>query len=781
MPSNHVIVPLQEEFSTNLSARIVTQRELTVQNFSISGIETSNFAQGARLDLAVQQYTIPHNLNLTVNNLDAALELLADIESKGFYTITEKQALIQATSLLELAKEKFLANNFRESYADIRESYLNIVNTNTRLNDIVANSVNSVFILIVSINMTAMVLAYLLCKNKNRRYFFSIILFVPLFILLYNFYPGFQIIQLTSLFGHMLISLGITFGTTLILPSLTGEKITSIFALAKANLLNRKLRFLLTLLSVMILIISFVSLTSFTTGYGLVTTKSWTLGSNPQGLLVKQSVSDTSNRIVHFIPLESTIASYLKSKPEVAIIAPKMENLPIAQKIGDLSSHSTPTKSMSLSGIMGIVPSAEADYSRLDQIVTQGRFLDDKDTDAILISTNAANFLGLEVKDNVTLNSLSSQINLTIVGFLDDGQLRALTDFHGDSILPKKIVVDSESGFYYLKSCSPNEIVVAPFTLTSSFTGLYMSRIGIQLKDWSQASSFSRQIALERGLTAFYSTGDQRFRVEVGTYFEAKGTSIIIPWMIVILIMIMTVLNSIYEQRREIAILSSIGLNPSNIMNIFIAKGMITGIIGGGIGYLFGLGSYSLLHALSLVPQVQAKISAIWSLAAMVISMVTVVLGAVIAVRSSSILTPSLLRRWHTEEELTPTTGHAVITPIPIRVREAKVDSMFEYVIQKFIKNIQRQGIDLNRGSISKHKEVVHGKTSYRVKFSYLTGKNFKIGRYPFEIIAKQDYEDIYNLECVCRGDFESIQFTTTFVRLALIEWSSQDHTPRKQ
>ncbi|UCH37318.1 MAG: hypothetical protein JSV76_06485, partial [Candidatus Bathyarchaeota archaeon] len=250
MPSNHVIVPLQEEFSINLSARIVTQQELTVQNFSISGIETSNFAQGARLDLAVQQYTIPHDLNLTVNNLDAALELHADIESKGFYTITEKQALIQATSLLELAKEKFLANNFRESYADIRESYLNIVNTNTRLNDIVANSVNSVFILIVSINMTAMVLAYLFCKNKKQKYILSIILFVPLFILLYNFYPGFQIIQFTSLFRHMLISLGITFGTTLILPSLAGEKITSIFSLAKANLLNRKLRFILTLLSV---------------------------------------------------------------------------------------------------------------------------------------------------------------------------------------------------------------------------------------------------------------------------------------------------------------------------------------------------------------------------------------------------------------------------------------------------------------------------------------------------------------------------------------------------
>jgi ABC-type lipoprotein release transport system permease subunit len=541
--------------------------------------------------------------------------------------------------LLELAKKKFVDKSFGESYADIRDSYLNIANTNQRLNDMLANSIGSVFILTVSINLTAMVLSYLLFKNNKRRYLTSILFFIAFFTLLYNFYPGFRIIQPISLFWYILVSLGISFATTRILPPLIGEQITSIFSLAKANLLSRKVRFLLTFLSVIILVVSFVSLTSFATGYGLITKESWTLGSNPQGLLVKRSVIDTSNQLVHFLPLEPTIASYLQSKPEVQVIAPKMENTPTAQKIGYLFSPFIPTKSMSLSGILGITPSAEADSTHVDQIVTQGRFLNDNDIHSILISDSAANFLDIEVNDTITLTVSSSQINVTVVGFLDDGQLRTLTDFHGDSVLPKKIVVDSESGYFYLTSCSPNEVVVAPITLTSSIAGLYISRVDIQLRDWNLASAFSRQIALERGLTAFYSTGNQRFQVEVGSYFEAKGTSIIIPWVIVILIMVMTVLNSIYEQRREIAILSSIGLNPSNIMNIFIAKGAITGIIGGGIGYLLGLGSYTLLHSLSLVPLVQAKVSAVWSLAAMVISMVTVVLGAVIAVRSSAILT----------------------------------------------------------------------------------------------------------------------------------------------
>ncbi|MHA2405119.1 MAG: hypothetical protein ACXACH_00030 [Candidatus Hermodarchaeia archaeon] len=71
LPPNHVIVPLHYDFSINLSARIITQHGLIFHNFSISGIETVNFTQGARIDLAIQQYTIPHNLKVTFNNLDA--------------------------------------------------------------------------------------------------------------------------------------------------------------------------------------------------------------------------------------------------------------------------------------------------------------------------------------------------------------------------------------------------------------------------------------------------------------------------------------------------------------------------------------------------------------------------------------------------------------------------------------------------------------------------------------------------------------------------------------
>ena len=133
----------------------------------------------------------------------------------------------------------------------------------------------------------------------------------------------------------------------------------------------------------------------------------------------------------------------------------------------------------------------------------------------------------------------------------------------------------------------------------------------------------------------------------MGSYIIAKGSSIIIPWVIVILSVITTTLNSVYEQKKEIAIFSSIGLNPSHIINMFAAEALIIGFIGGSIGYLLGLGSYKIMSILSVVPEVHAKISALWSLASISVSIITVLAGAMVALRSSVIVTPSLVRRWY--------------------------------------------------------------------------------------------------------------------------------------
>ena len=101
---------------------------------------------------------------------------------------------------------------------------------------------------------------------------------------------------------------------------------------------------------------------------------------------------------------------------------------------------------------------------------------------------------------------------------------------------------------------------------------------------------------------------------------EGEGLPLIIPWAIVVLNVVVTMLNSLFERRREINILSSVGLNPAEIASIFAAEASIMGFIAGGLGYLLGLSFYRLMPLLGLTLEVQQKVSAVRALAAIGIS-----------------------------------------------------------------------------------------------------------------------------------------------------------------
>jgi hypothetical protein len=54
------------------------------------------------------------------------------------------------------------------------------------------------------------------------------------------------------------------------------------------------------------------------------------------------------------------------------------------------------------------------------------------------------------------------------------------------------------------------------------------------------------------------------------------------------LIVLSVVLNSTYERRREVAIMSSLGASPKFITYSFVAEGLMLGVIGACIGYVLG-------------------------------------------------------------------------------------------------------------------------------------------------------------------------------------------------
>jgi hypothetical protein len=315
-------------------------------------------------------------------------------------------------------------------------------------------------------------------------------------------------------------------------------------------------------------------------------------------------------------------------------------------------------------------------------------------------------------------------------------------------------------------------------TAKEVFGAISLSRIDVKLQSPNSAPSLSRQIALERDLSVWYSFAGVANQVVLGGYTEAKGLSVMIPWVIVMVNVIITMLNSMFERKKEIGILSSVGLNPSHIGGIFMAEAAIIGIVGGGVGYLLGLGSYRGLLILSVLVEVREKVSAVWSFASLGVAIAAVLVGTGIALRSSVAITPSALRKWTGESNVVERSGRLEFQ-MPIRLHEDGVDALFAHMKEVIPNHIVAvypgADIDSVRRRATETQALDHETNTKTLSFNYFFGQGDFIGSSPFSLVAlKQRGEDTYSLTLICaNADKETVERKVTFVRMKIVDWDA--------
>jgi len=409
--------------------------------------------------------------------------------------------------------------------------------------------------------------------------------------------------------------------------------------------------------------------------------------------------------------------------------------------------------------MLGVLPSVEAHITHIDNIVVEGRYLLDKEENTFLISTEAAEKLNAFVGDKFLLRFFGLSKELELVGIFDDRLFNKLIDLDGEPITPKKLILIDPGNevippTYEAVSCDSSEIIITTWQTSLSLYIVFLSRIDIQVNDVENILSLARRLALERDYWVWTSTGEQVYLTALKSYVEAKGLPILVPWLIVILTVITTMLNAIFERRREIGILSSIGLNPAHITALFVAEASIIGIVGAGIGYLSGLSLYQFISL-----EVRQKISAVWVLAALGISATAVVIGAMVALRSSVIITPSLLRRWKVKDK--KSSEEPWDLTMPIELRQKDVTSFIDYV-RKHLE--YEQEVDVQH--IKKPSEAIT-----KLKFTYRFGGTH--GLTINELVVTKKEEDAYTIKLISKGDKDSVYKTATFVRKLILKWST--------
>ena len=786
--SNHIIVPADTPFKVKVDSQIEGGGDRLTRSFIIDKPGHFVLGRGEAVHVDLREYSLHLSLSVVRAETSDIGLMLDEREEEGFYLAVERQRFAQITSLI-LEAENYLSRGAYETcLSRLRHAHIEISNLHNWLNTLYREASTSVFLLIAFVALTAMTTSHLLFEEKLHKILGASAFYALFLLTLYLLFPGSRLVEFSSFLGASLISFVSVLGFAALVPRiLKGREIRGrvplrnlivpVFSIAKRSLMRRRLRSTFTFITVMILVSSFITLTSMATGFGLTFRRISSQPASSSGVLVRAPKTLALPEhpgashlpgtpfvrgpepvdVFWYPPLDNSTIGWFEERPDSVHVAPKYENLPrseyMGSPVGSVEGHS-------IWGIIGVVPSTEAEVLPWNETIVEGRFLRDGDENGVLISTKIKEKLNTTVGENLNLWTLNKILRLEIIGIFDDAKFESLRDLDGESLLPWKIKIElfeenKETGehlvYLELTPCSTDETLLVTWRTTTEFDKIYLSRLNIKCKEGEDLAEYAKTMALNKGFRVWASTEEGIYLAQLSSYFEGKGLPLAVPWGIVVLNVVVTMLNSLYERRREIYVYSAVGMKPSHIAGAFLAEVAVIGVVGGGVGYLVGLGWYKVMGYLALGIQVKQKVSALWVLAAIAISMAAVLTGGIAAIKGSVVVTPSLMRRWRIEKEPVTSAEFQELV-LPIRVSEVEAESFVEYVVKR-LRSI-RDDLDFVTDGIRERVEEKEDKIARVIEFIYRHTVNAK-GLYSRNkvILTMERGKDTYTVELLTKGN----------------------------
>jgi len=338
--------------------------------------------------------------------------------------------------------------------------------------------------------------------------------------------------------------------------------------------------------------------------------------------------------------------------------------------------------------VVGMLPE-EALVTGIDKTILSGwgRWLQDADWSVCIISKPMADALGIQQEDVGTTQLKLFGRHLTVVGVLDEKRFSRLYDLNDEksqltpiSLRLSRPVVRQRNEeldpnqianekFEYM---SPNGVVFVPFDFLMEQGGTIRSIAAVPSQDFLSQSQRDRTDSDEgkpqmeryleeimRGWSVIVYAGLED-RVYLYSSVGRSGlqgmTNVLVPMIIAGLIVLNTMLGSVFEREREIHTYSSVGLSPVHISSLFIAESCVYAVIGSITGYLLGqvvakiitMPFFSEQFQLTGITLNYSSTSAVFSV--FMVMVVTVLSTLYPAKRAHQLAVPDIERTWQVTE-----------------------------------------------------------------------------------------------------------------------------------
>jgi lipoprotein-releasing system permease protein len=226
----------------------------------------------------------------------------------------------------------------------------------------------------------------------------------------------------------------------------------------------------------------------------------------------------------------------------------------------------------------GIVPALMAGVSDIDNKIVAGS-LDavSVNPNGIIIGRGLARKLFLDMGDNVSVSSPVGQVRtMKIVGLFDTGTT----------------AIDEGQAFVLLKRAQAlferveraNKLIIQlddPYA-ARDVSAVIESHVGYRAESWQEAQQSLMSVLLIRNIIMY---------------------SVVSAILVVASFGIFNVISTVVlEKRRDVAILKSMGFHARDVRRIFLAQGVVIGVLGSLVGIGLGYGLIAALGAVRLQP-----------------------------------------------------------------------------------------------------------------------------------------------------------------------------------
>ncbi len=295
-----------------------------------------------------------------------------------------------------------------------------------------------------------------------------------------------------------------------------------------------------------------------------------------------------------------------------------------------------------IQGLVGLSPN-EAYVTRLDTLLTSGRWFNDKDRRVIILEEQMATRLGVTASGDQTISLWGAPF--TVIGTFKADDYEKALDLDGEPLTPvifpdeagKEISEEEQDALesgddirsfqsrYQHIPASQTAIIPAKTLLAA---GGHLKNIAVKPASAAEIGTLATQLSDRFSLALFTGEDDGVWLYNISDTMNYSGVpNIIIPLLISILIVLNTMISSVYERKGEIGVYTSVGLAPSHVSFLFVAEAMALAVISVVLGYLVAQVSAALFSTTSLWEGITVNYSSMAGVAAMVLVMSVVLIS----------------------------------------------------------------------------------------------------------------------------------------------------------